>query len=242
MGCVNIRTLIQVIAFPLPDNVTWRLCWTLEAGESCHEEVVNVTTKEDGETFITDAAITLPLASVNASLLRLSCGAANTLGRGVSPVHTLRVVGEIIMHAVSVSDNVCSDYQPPGLDITGYCLCDRCEACQNITSLNNPRTELITFETQRLNLFCGGILEPEANSHDRRHWRLPSGISSIEEENIIMSRSFIHNIRIPDLGLTHNGEYHCGDMIVDLSVHGWCQMAALPSCNNECLQRSPPQY
>ena len=111
-----------------------------------------------------------------------------------------------------------------------------------MTSLNNTRTELVTFETQRLHLFCGGILEPEANSHDRRHWRLPSGISSIEEENIIMSRSYIHNIRIPELGVADGGLYHCGDMTVDLRVHGWCQMLALPSCNNECLQRSPPQY
>ena len=115
-----------------------------------------------------------------------------------------------------------SDYQPPGLDITGYCLCDRCEACQNITSLNNTRTELITFETQRLNLFCGGILEPEAISHARENWRLPSWIS-IEEENNIMSRSYINNIRIPELGLTHNGLYHCGNKILDLSVHGWCK-------------------
>ena len=90
-----------MIAFPLPDNVTWRLCWTLEAGESCHEKVVNVTMKEDGENYITEADIILPLASVNASLLRLSCGAANTQGRGVSPVHTVRVVGEI-MPGVSV--------------------------------------------------------------------------------------------------------------------------------------------
>ena len=88
-------------AFPLPNNITWRLCWTLSTGESCHEEVVNVTTEEDAKNYITKAAIILPLASVNSSFLRLSCGASNNQGRGVSPVHTVRVVGEM-MHGVSV--------------------------------------------------------------------------------------------------------------------------------------------
>ena len=88
-------------AFPLPDNVTWRLCWTMSSGESCHEEVVNDTTEEDAKNYITEAAIILPLASVNSSLLRLSCEASNNQGRGVSPVHTVRVVGEMI-HGVSV--------------------------------------------------------------------------------------------------------------------------------------------
>ena len=137
-----------------------------------------------------------------------------------------------------------SDYQPPGRDITGYCLCDRCESCQNITSLNSSRTELFTFETQRLTLFCGGILEPNATSQDRRHWRLPSWISSIEEENIIMPRSYIHNIRISELGLTHNGLYHCGNKILDLSVNGKIvalSFSIFASCN-ECVQKSPPQY
>ena len=88
-------------AFPLPNNITWRLCWTLSTGESCHEEVVNVTTEEDAKNYITKAAIILPLASVNSSLLRLSCEASNNQGRGVSPVHAVRVVGEM-MHGVSV--------------------------------------------------------------------------------------------------------------------------------------------
>ena len=88
-------------AFPLPNNITWRLCWTLSTGESCHEEVVNVTTEEDFKNYITEAAIILPLASVNSSLLSLSCEAGNNQGRGVSPVHAVRVVGEM-MHGVSV--------------------------------------------------------------------------------------------------------------------------------------------
>ena len=114
-----------------------------------------------------------------------------------------------------------SDYQPPGRDITGYCLCDRCESCQNITSLSNTITELVTFETQGLTLICGGILEPQdQETQDKRNWRLPSWIYSIEQENIIMSRSYIHNIHIPALGLAHNGLYHCGQKTLDLSVLG----------------------
>ena len=99
---------IQVKAFPLPDNVTWRLCWTLEAGERCHEEVVNVTMKVDGQNYITEADIILPLASVNTSLLRLSCVASNTWGRGESPVYNISVVGEseMMQCLCSVSDDV----------------------------------------------------------------------------------------------------------------------------------------
>ena len=109
--CTDLLTsehFIQVTAFPLPDNVTWRLCWTLEAGESCHEEVVNVTIKADAKNYITEADIILPLASVNASLLNLSCVATNTWGRAESPVHTVRVVGEsdMMQCLCSVSDDV----------------------------------------------------------------------------------------------------------------------------------------
>ena len=88
-------------AFPLPNNITWHLCWTLSTGESCHEEVVNVTMEEDAKKYITEATIFLPLSSVNSSLLRVSCEASNNQGRGESPVHTVRVVGEMI-HWVSV--------------------------------------------------------------------------------------------------------------------------------------------
>ena len=102
------KHFIQVKAFPLPDNVTWRLCWTLEAGESCHEEVVNVTMKAGGQNYITEADIILPLASVNTSLLNLSCVASNTWGRGKSPVYNISVVGEseMMQCLCSVSDDV----------------------------------------------------------------------------------------------------------------------------------------
>ena len=88
--------VVQVKAFPRPDTVTWRLCWTLDTGESCHEEVVTVTMEEDGENYITEADIILPLASVNASLLKLSCEANNTEGQGKSSELTVRVVGELM--------------------------------------------------------------------------------------------------------------------------------------------------
>lgn len=60
-----------------------------------------MTMEEDAKKYITEATILLPLASVNSSLLRMSCEASNNQGRGESPVHTVRVVGEMI-HWVSV--------------------------------------------------------------------------------------------------------------------------------------------
>ena len=63
------------------------------------------------------------------------------------------------------------------------------------------------------------MLEPQ-ETQDKRNWWLPSWIDSVEEENIIMPRSYIHNIHIPAIGLAHNGLYHCGQKTLDLSVLG----------------------
>ena len=51
--------------------------------------------QEVERSYVAEAASLLPLASVNSSLLRLSCEAATSLGRGLASEVIIRVVGEI---------------------------------------------------------------------------------------------------------------------------------------------------
>ena len=42
----------------------------------------------------------------------------------------------------------------------------------------------------------------------------------IEEERIIMPRSYLHYITFSELSLAHSGRYHCGEKTLDLTVQG----------------------
>ena len=87
----------EVTSWPMPETVTWSICWT---PESCDKVEVNVVSPSNDQYF-TVVSHNLELTSSNSSNVTIFCETHNKLGHSVSQSETLNVVGNrTIFHLI----------------------------------------------------------------------------------------------------------------------------------------------
>ena len=79
----------EVKSWPMPETVTWSICWT---PETCDKVEVNVVSPSNDQYF-TVVSHNLELTSSNSSNVTIFCETHNKLGHSVSQSETLNVVG-----------------------------------------------------------------------------------------------------------------------------------------------------
>ena len=87
----------EVTSWPMPETVTWSICWT---PETCDKVEVNVVSPSNDQYF-TVVSHNLQLTSPNSSNVTIFCETHNKVGHSVSQSETLNVVGNrTIFHLI----------------------------------------------------------------------------------------------------------------------------------------------
>ena len=130
-----------------------------------------------------------------------------------------------------ITIGIISDYFPPELLLTGYCLCSSCNSCNNITSMDIVK-ELHAYETDKLSLYCG-----EAGHYTMKEdpvkWIVPEGVVGFQQKIEDSSRSYLERVVFSSLVVEDSGVYQCGGRQLHLHVEG--KALYIISCNFWCF-------